>query len=503
MTIAPPEAPDIEVRNPVSDEVVGRVSVAMPADVAQAVEDARVAQPAWSELGFGRRAEVVRRFVALLEARQSEVLDTLQDETGKTRRDAFTELLTVVGTARYYATHGRRFLADRRGSGAVPGIVRARSVAKPCGVVGFVTPWNYPLLLGMGDMLPALLAGNSVVIKPSEVTPLSAEKGLEILRAAGLPEAVVSLVHGPGEVGADLVSKVDFVAFTGSTATGRRIAVAAAERLIPYSLELGGKNPMVVLDGAPIEQAVEGFVAGAFFNAGQTCIAVERVFVEEPVYDEFVRRAVERVGRLELGWSHGWEFDMGCLISRDHTSKVLRHIEDAVSQGAEPVSGGRLREDLGPTFVEPTLLLGVDESALLHDQETFGPVVALHCVANAQEAIDRANDTPYGLNASVWGPDGAGSVEIARRLETGSAVVNGALTIYHCFGVPMGGVKQSGIGRRHAEQGIRRFTQTQSIVTGPPTAGGYDNVLSRVRSDRGSRIVSRLFQLRSKIPGLR
>jgi len=503
MSVEASQPLDLEIRNPVTEETVGRVAVATAEEVAAAVADARAAQPAWARIGFRGRAAVIRRFLPLLSERRDEILDVLQDETGKTRRDALSELLTVVRTCQYYLAHGAGFLRDRRGASALPGLIRARTVCKPFGVIGFVTPWNYPLLLGLGDSIPALLAGNAVVIKPSELTPLSAVKGVELLRQAGMPEAVATLVHGTGEVGAELVRQVDYIAFTGSTATGRRIAMAAAERLIPCSLELGGKNPMVVLDGAPIEQAVEGFVAGAFFNAGQTCIAVERVYLEESVYDAFVDRAIARVRQLELGWSRGWDVDMGCLISRAHTAKVMAHLDDARERGAETIAGGDQRTDLGPTFVEPTLLTGVSDDATLHDEETFGPIVALYRTRNADEAVERANATPYGLNASVWGPRGGRSLEIARRLDTGSAVVNGALAIYHCFGVPMGGVKQSGIGRRHAAYGIRRFTQSQSLVSGPAIGGGYDSILTHVRSDKAAGWLNRLFHLRSKIPGLR
>lgn len=502
MSLAASATERLEVVNPVSGDTVGSVPFADRAAVARSVEHARQAQPSWAAAGFRSRARVVGRFVERLGERQEALLDVLQDETAKTRRDALVEVLTVVRTCQYYLAHGRRFLADRRGSAAVPGLTGAREVFRPHGVVGFVTPWNYPLILGIGDAIPALLAGNAVVIKPSELTPLSAVAAVELLAEAGLPSGVAQLVHGGGEVGADLVDRVDYVAFTGSVATGRKIAVAAGERLIPYSLELGGKNPLVVLEGAPIDRAVDGFVAGAFFNSGQTCIAVERAYVERSVYDEFVGKAIERVGRLLLGFSRDWDLDVGSLISAPHADKVMRHVDEARDLGAEILAGGRRRTDLGPAFVEPTLLAGVPRQAELHGEETFGPVVAFYPVADAEEAIERANDTPYGLNASVWGPGGGRAGAVARRLDTGSASINSALLIYHSFGVPMGGVKQSGIGRRHGAVGIRRFTRSQSIVSSTTLGGGYDNILSGVRSAAGARLLAWLFHLRSKIPGL-
>ena len=504
MTVATERQPEtLEVHNPATGERVGSLDAATTADVAAAVRTARAAQPTWEGLGFRGRSAIIRRFARLLSTRQAEILDTLQRETGKPRREALVEPLTVARTCQYYLARGRRLLRDRRGAAAVPGLTGARVTRKPHGVVGFITPWNYPFLLAIGDPIPALLAGNAVVVKPSELTPLSARKGTELMREAGVPEGVFALVHGGGEPGAELVRQVDYVAFTGSTAIGRKIAVSAGERLIPYSLELGGKNSMVVLDGAPIRQAVDGFITGAFFNAGQTCIAVERVYVEDAVYDQFVALATERVKQLSLGWSQGWEAEMGCLIDRGHADKVMAHIDDARARGAEVLTGGRRREDLGPTFVEPTLLADVPADATLYENETFGPVVALYRAASAEEAIKRANDTPYGLHASVWGRDGAQSFQVARRLETGSVAVNSALMIYHCLGVPMGGVKQSGIGRRHADVGLLRFTQPQSIVTSPRLGGGYDTILTLVRSERAAKILSKAFHWRSWIPGLR
>jgi succinate-semialdehyde dehydrogenase/glutarate-semialdehyde dehydrogenase len=503
VSVAESTASQLEIRNPVTGELVGTVPVATRDSVRAAVTTARSAQPDWQRAGLGSRREVIRRFVRLLDENEDEILDTLQGETGKTRRDALSELLTVVRTGQYYDAHAAEFLEERSGAAALPGLTKARTVLKPHGVVGFITPWNYPFLLSIGDAIPALLAGNAVVVKPSELTPLSAEVAFRLLQEAGAPSDIARLVHGPGEIGSALVAEVDYVSFTGSAATGRKIAIGAGERLIPYSLELGGKNPLIVLAGAPVDRAVEGFVAGAFFNSGQTCIAVERAFIDRPIFDEFVSKSVEQTKSLKLGWSNGWSEDMGSLISAAHARKVLSHIEDARTKGADVLIGGKPRADLGPAFVEPTLLAEVSEDAELYREETFGPVVALYPVDGAEEAIQRANDTPYGLNASIWGPNDRGAVEVARRIETGSAAINSSLLIYHCFGVPMGGVKQSGVGRRHGRVGIQRFTQTQSIVSGPTLGGGYDTVLNTVTNRRAASLMSKMFHWRGKIPGLR
>jgi acyl-CoA reductase-like NAD-dependent aldehyde dehydrogenase len=282
---------------------------------------------------------------------------------------------------------------------------------------------------------------------------------------------------------------VDYVGFTGGTVSGRKVAVMAAERLIPYSLELGGKNPMVVLQGASLEDAATGLIAGAFSNSGQTCISVERVYVQDSIYEEFTRRLVEKTSSLKLGWSRSWDLDMGSMISVDHAQKVMSRIQGAVDQGARAAVGGRARPDLGLSFVEPTVLTNVTDAMPVSREETFGPVVALYPVRDAKEAIERANESEFGLNASVWAKSGREAREVARQLDTGSAGINSTLLIYNSFDVPMGGVKQSGIGRRHGEHGILRYTQAQSIVSSIARGGGYDAMLFRVKSERMARVM--------------
>ncbi len=506
MTLAP-AVPALErelrVFNPATGEVVGSVTVASPGDVEAAVARARVAQARWAARPIGERAVLLRRYHDRVLDRTDDILDTIQKESGKARRDALLDVLTVAGTARYYATRGRRFLRPTHAGPAVFGITSAEVVYKPHGVVGIISPWNFPFLLAVGDALPALLAGNAVVLKPSELTPLSADLSRALLLECGLDPDLFQVVHGRGDVGAELVRHVDYVGFTGGTATGRKIAVAAAERLIPYSLELGGKNPMIVLDGAPIEHAAMGLIAGAFNNTGQTCISIERVYVQDGVYDAFARAAADRVRKLKLGYSLQFDLDMGSLISEAHAAKVIGHIDDAVAHGAEVLAGGHRRPDLGPAFVEPTLLAGVAPGMKIFREETFGPVVALHRVRDADEAVRLANDTEYGLNASVWGGNGREVREVSRRLETGSTGINSTLLIYHSFDVPMGGVKASGIGRRHGRQGILRYTQAQSIVRSTALLGGYESLLVRTTTQRWARGLVGLFRLWRRIPGLR
>lgn len=500
-----PDAPQdrLQVHNPATGETIGDLPIATPDDVQQAVARARAAQPAWDRLGPARRKRILTTFHDLLFEHRDRILDTIQQEGGKARREALGELLIVAGTARYYATHGERYLAEESHSGASPFITGARVLHRPHGVVGFITPWNYPFILSVGDALPALLAGNAVVVKPSEMTPLSAELARDLLIESGLDTDLFQLVHGRGEVGAALIEHVDYIGFTGSVATGRKVGVAAAERMIPASLELGGKNPMIVLDGAPLDAAVDGLIGGAFYNTGQTCIAIERAYVERPLFDRFVAAARERTEGLKIGWGLGWDHDIGCLISADHLAKVRGHVDDAVAKGATVVTGGRALDELGPTYYAPTLLTDVDESMELCCDETFGPVVALYPVADAEEAIRRANDTPYGLNASVWSRDGSTSQRVAERIEAGSVNINSSLLIYATFDVPMGGVKQSGLGRRHGRPGLLRFTKTHSVVDSVTQAGGYEGILTKITSEDRARKLAKAFKLMRRIPGMR
>src|SRR5262249_51691619 len=275
----------IQVRNPATGEVVGQIRVASTTELQEAVRRARQAQARWKILSFGERAAVVRRFHDIILERCPMILDTIQSETGKARRDALGEVISVAGTARYYLAHGSKHLSIKRRRAGVPLITSAEIDYRPHGVVGLITPWNYPFILGVADALPAFLAGNAVILKPSELTPLSAVLARDLLIESGMDPDLFTVVHGGGDIGSELIQYVDYVGFTGGTVTGTRVAVAASQRLIPYSLELGGKNAMIVLPGTSIDDAVSGLIAGAFSNSGQTCIAVERVFVEEPIFE--------------------------------------------------------------------------------------------------------------------------------------------------------------------------------------------------------------------------
>ena len=498
----------IEVRNPATGEPVGRVPATAPDDVPAIVARARAAQEKWRATPFADRARVLQRFHDLVLSRTDQLLDTIQSESGKARRDALGEVLTVAGTARHYLIHGEGYVRDRSVRAAIPGITSASVIYKPRGVVGMITPWNFPLLLGVADALPALLAGNAVVTKPAEMTPLSTMLGIELLVESGLDPDLMIAVNGKGSVvGRELIDHVDYVGFTGSTQTGRAVAQQAGERLIPCSLELGGKNPMIVLEGTSIDAAVTGLMNGAFCNSGQTCISIERVLVQDSIWDEFVSRAIDRTRELTIGWSRGWDMDMGSLISEEHAATVLDHIADATQRGATVLAGGKGGSDINPdlrgSFVEPTLLTDVTEDMRICREETFGPVAALYRVADAEEAIALANDTEYGLNAAVWAGSTRRAREIARQLDVGSAGINSTLLIYNTFHAPMGGVGNSGIGRRHGAAGIRRYMSEESIVTSFATGGGYESIQRLVTNDRRARVLTSTFRLLRHVPGMR
>jgi len=493
----------IEIRNPATGEPVGSVDTTPVDAVHDLMVSARHAQTAWGRLDFAGRARVIQRFHDLILDRSNEILDTIQSETGKSRRDALAEVVTVAGTARYYLARGEAFLRPKRRRGAIPLLTRSILEHYPHGVVGLIVPWNYPFLLSIGDAIPALLAGNAVLLKPSELTPLSAVLGKALLQKSGLDESLLGIVQGGPEAGAELLRHVHYIGFTGSSTNGRKVAIAAAERLIPYSLELGGKNPMIVLKDAPLEEAAEGLLAGAFANAGQTCISIERVYVESPIFDRFARLVADRTGALKVGWSRSFDVDVGSMIHPAHAARVQQAIEAAVQGGASVLAGAKRRPDLGPSFVEPTILANVNRRAPIAVDETFGPVVSLHRVESREEAIGLANDSQYGLNASVWAGGATPAIEIARRLEAGSVAINSTLMIYNAFDLPMGGVKLSGIGRRHADHGILRYTQARSIVRSFETGGGYDSMLGRIRGEKMAAAMLKMVRLWRRIPGIR
>ena len=461
--VAPREMMDVE--KPFTGETLGRVPRCEEDDVQRAVLVARAAQARWASTSLGERSAIFRRFHDLVLGRQDEVLDLIQLETGKARRHASEEVLDVAIVSRYYANTAERHLRSQRRRGALPLLTATWEHRHPLGVVGIIAPWNYPLTLGITDAIPALIAGNGVVIKPDGHTPYSALWALELLEQAGVPRGLIQVVTGSGaKLGPHLIDRVDYVMFTGSTHTGRTVARQAADRLIACSMELGGKNAMIVLEDADIAKAVAGAERALFSNAGQLCIAIERLYVHEAIADEYVARLVEHTGRMRLGAELGYGPDMGSLISAEHLRVVREHVEDAVAKGARVLCGGRPRPDLGPHFYEPTLLQDVREDMSLFADETFGPVVAISTFASEDEIVARANQSLYGLNSSVWTTDTARGRQFATRLHAGTVNVNeGYAATWASVDAPMGGFKQSGLGRRHGRHGIQKYTEEQTI----------------------------------------
>ena len=455
----------IEIENPANGKLLATVPTCVPEDVALAVRQARAAQSSWRETGWEERREIFLRFHDLVLERRDEVLDLLQLEAGKARRHAFEEILDVAMVARYYARSAESHLRTHRRRGAFPVLTATWEHHHPLGVVGVISPWNYPLTLSVSDALPALAAGNGVVIKTDSQTPFSALWGAAVFEEAGLPADLVQVVTGSGsELGPELIDRVDYLMFTGSTGVGRKLASQAAERLIPSSMELGGKNAMLVLEDANLRRAVEGAERALFSNAGQLCISVERLFVHESIADDFIEKLVERTKKIELGAELDYSDDMGSLISSDQLETVREHVDDAVSKGATVLAGGRARPDVGPYFFEPTLLADVRDGMTLFADETFGPVVAISTFSSEDDAVQRANESEFGLNFSVWTRDTTRGRQLATRLKAGTVNVNeGFIASWGSIDAPMGGMKDSGLGRRHGAEGIRKYTESQTI----------------------------------------
>jgi len=464
VTVGPRDA--LEVEMPAIGRVLAPVPRCTPEDVEAAAAAARAAREAWADVPVRDRAEVLLRFAELVLDLQDEVLDIVQLESGKARRHAFEEIIDVAQVARYYARTAPRLLVPRRRAGAIPGLTRAWEQHHPKGVVGVISPWNYPFTLGVSDTLPALVAGNAVVAKPDQQTPFTALWAAERLEEAGLPAGVLQVVTGSGaELGDAVIGRSDFVMFTGSTRVGRTVAARAAQRLIDFSMELGGKNAMLVLDDARLARAVPGAVRAAFSNAGQLCISAERMFVDRTIWDDFVPRFVEATRSLKLGHSLDYGPDIGSLISAKQLETVRNHVDDAVAKGATILAGGRARPDIGPYFYEPTVLTNVSPDMELFANETFGPVVSVYRVDGVEEAVHRANDGPYGLNFSVWTADIRRGREVAGRLQAGTVNVNDAYAAtWGSVDAPMGGWKDSGMGRRHGEHGLLKYTESQTIA---------------------------------------
>jgi succinate-semialdehyde dehydrogenase/glutarate-semialdehyde dehydrogenase len=488
------------VESPFTREVLTEVPEGTPADVESACAAARAAQADWAALPVRERAAVLLRYHDLVLANAPEILDIIQLESGKARIHALEEVLDVAILARYYGHVAERFLSPARAQGALPLLTSTRVHRRPRGVVGVIAPWNYPFTLAIGDALSALAAGNGVVLKPDAQTPLSGLWAARLLEEAGLPRGLLHVVTGRGAaLGAPLIEHSDFIMFTGSTATGRRVAAQCGDHLIGCAMELGGKNALLVLPDAPLWRTLPGVVQGITSSGGQLCVSIERIYVHDAAYDAFVPRLAERLGSLRLGASLTFADDMGSLASAEQLAKISAHVDDAAGKGAEVLAGGRPRPDLGPYFYEPTLLAGVTEDMELCRAETFGPVAAVYRCATVDEMIARANDSEYGLNASVWTRDTRAGREVAARIEAGTVNVNEAYSATWASAAPQGGWKRSGLGRRHGKEGLLKYTEPQTVsvervlnISSPPL----------VRHAQYAAVMTQALRLLKHLPGI-
>ncbi|WP_435199956.1 succinic semialdehyde dehydrogenase [Janibacter sp. GS2] len=463
--VASPTARTFTQTSPLSGGPIATLPLSTAADVSRAIDAARAAQVRWAATSFEERERILLRFHDLVLAKQVELLDLVQIESGKARRHAFEEILDTALASRYYARTAGAHLRPKSAAGALPVLTQTRVHHRPKGVVGVISPWNYPLSLAITDALPALMAGNAVVLRPDQQGSVTALAGVELLREAGLPEGVLQVVLGTGsEAGQAVVDRADYVCYTGSTATGRRVAQSAAGRLVSFSMELGGKNSVYIAADADLGRAVEGAVRACFSSGGQLCISTERVIVHAAIADEFLSRFVAAVEAMTLGTALEYGYEMGSLVSQAQLTTVTSHLEDARAKGARVLAGGRHRPDIGPFVFEPTVLEGVTSAMTCRDEETFGPLVSVYRVDDDDAAVALVNDTDYGLNSSVWTKDVGRGRRIAGRIHTGTVNINECYAAaWGSMGAPMGGMKDSGMGRRHGAEGIMKYTESQTV----------------------------------------
>jgi len=454
-------------RDPATGEEIGRASVASAEDVAQAVRSARAAQSAWAKLSYTERGRIIMRARGIVLEDIEEIARLVSRETGKPLIEAISmEITPTLDLMQFFARRTAGLLKPEKIDIGQYGLMgrSSRIIYKPLGVVGIISPWNFPWAIPLGEVVMALMAGNAVVLKPSELTPLTGLKIKDVFSRAGLPEGLLQVVTGEGQTGAALVeARVDKIMFTGSVATGKRVAEQAARHLIPVVLELGGKDPMIVLEDADLETAASAAVWGAFSNSGQACASVERLYVHESIAPQFIERIITETRALRQNRGTTEDTDIGAMSSERQLSIVEEHVKDAINQGALALTGGARPEGLEGPFYQPTILTNVNHKMMVMREETFGPVLPLMTFKTEDEAVSLANDSVFGLTASVWTRNVARGRRIALRLEAGTVMVNEVLYTHGVAQTPWGGVKQSGLGRTHGRLGLLELVTPQHV----------------------------------------
>ncbi len=490
----------IEVYNPATLEKTGEIEVSTASDVKAAVERARKAAEGWRALSFKERGGYMRRIREVLLERADDIADTICNDTGKPRLEAMSnEVFPTCDALTFYAKKAERLLRDETKPLHFMKTKKLVLSYRPMGVIGIITPWNFPFILSINPAIQAMMAGNTVVMKPSEVTPFVGIALGQLMEAAGLPEGVYQVVTGDGSTGAALVEAgCDKISFTGSVRTGKIVAEACGKRLIPCTLELGGKDPMIVCGDADLERAANGAVFGAFMNSGQVCTSTERVYVHEKIADQFTARVVELTKGLRQGLNSEGEIDVGSMCFGPQLEIVERHVKDAVEKGAKVLTGGRRNPKYKGNFYEPTVLTNVTHDMDIMREETFGPVLPIFVVRDEEEAIQYANDTPYGLNSNVWTKDKRKGKALANRIESGCSTVNDCLLNYGVAESPFGGRKESGIGRVNGEMGLKSYCHVQAVVI--DRFGAKTELFWYPYTEKKARLVRKVINLLYKSP---
>jgi len=487
---------------PYTGEVIHNLPLVGESELESACKRARKAQKIWAALPASQRASVFKRYHDLVFKNQDLLADLIQLENGKSRLYAFEEVADTALVARFVGYHGPAVLRERRVPGVIPILTKTVIQRAPVGLVGMITPWNYPLNLPLGDAAAALMAGNGVILKPASQTSLTALAGYDLMIRAGLPEDLFQIVTGSGaKLAPALIDNVDYIQFTGGNDSGRSVAEQAASRLIGCSLELGGKNPGIVFDDAPFERAVDGIMRGIFGNTGQMCVHLERIYVQSGVYDRFVAALAKRTNAMKMAATFEYTSDIGSLTSPEQLQNVSAHVQDAVEKGATLITGGKHRPEIGPYFFEPTLLEGVTPEMQLYAEETFGPVASIYRFDRVEEVVERVNDSDFGLNASVWSRNVRKAKAVASQIESGTVNINESYAaVWGSSAAPQGGFKKSGLGRRHGAEAILKTTEARTVAVQrllniAPPKGVSDSLYVKV--------LAGALKLLKRIPGLR